>query len=73
VLLRDGFVPALREDATVLRAFLRLFNLLDAPSDLMKDPALMTRVLASYARRETRAPTPQPTRAEVVGRLAALA
>ena len=73
VLLRDGFVPALREDAGVLRAFLRLFNLLDAPSDLMKDPALMAKVLASYARRDTRAPTPQPTRAEVVARLAALA
>jgi 2-polyprenyl-6-methoxyphenol hydroxylase-like FAD-dependent oxidoreductase len=72
-LLRDGFVPALREDAAVLRAFLRLFNLLDAPSDLMKDPAPLARVLASYARRETRAPTPQPTRAEVVAQLAALA
>jgi 2-polyprenyl-6-methoxyphenol hydroxylase-like FAD-dependent oxidoreductase len=73
VLLRDGFVPALREDAGVLRAFLRLFNLLDAPSDLMKDPGLMARVLASYARRDTRVPAPQPTRAEVVERLAALA
>jgi 2-polyprenyl-6-methoxyphenol hydroxylase-like FAD-dependent oxidoreductase len=73
VLLRDGFVPALREDAAVLRTFLRLFNLLDAPSDLMKDPALLSRVLASYARRETRVDPPQPTRAEVVARLAALA
>lgn len=72
VLLRDGFVPALREDASVLRAFLRLFNLLDAPSDLMKDPGLLARVLASYARRASRAAVPQPTRAEVVARLAAL-
>lgn len=71
-LLRDGFVPALREDAVVLRAFLRLFNLLDAPSDLMKDPGLLARVLASYARRGTRAAAPLPTRAEVVARLAAL-
>src|SRR5262249_31589457 len=73
VLVRDGFVPALREDAAVLRPFLRLFNLLDAPSDLMKDPALLARVLASYARRGARTDPPQPTRAEVVARLAALA
>lgn len=71
-LLRDGFVPALREDIVVLRAFMRLFNLLDPPADMMRDPAFITRVLASYARRETRPPTAQPTRAEVVERLAAL-
>jgi 2-polyprenyl-6-methoxyphenol hydroxylase-like FAD-dependent oxidoreductase len=73
VLLRDGFVPALREDAAVLRTFLRLFNLLDAPSDLMKDPALLSRILASYARRARRTDPPTPSRAEVVARLAALA
>jgi len=72
VLLRDGFVPALREDAALLRSFFRLFNLLDAPNDLMKDPSLLARVLASYARRGTRAAEPMPTRAEVVAQLAAL-
>jgi 2-polyprenyl-6-methoxyphenol hydroxylase-like FAD-dependent oxidoreductase len=71
-LLRDGFAPALREDIVVLRAFMRLFNLLDAPSDPIRDPQLFSRVLASYARRESRAALLQPTRAEVVDRLAAL-
>ena len=72
VLMRDGFGPALREDAAVLRSFLRLFNLLDAPSDLMKNPALMAKILSSYARRDTRVSVPQPTRAEVVERITAL-
>jgi 2-polyprenyl-6-methoxyphenol hydroxylase-like FAD-dependent oxidoreductase len=72
VLLRDGFVPALREDIVVLRAFMRLFNLLDPPAEPLKDPLLLARVLASYARRESRAAVPEPTRAEVVARLAAL-
>jgi 2-polyprenyl-6-methoxyphenol hydroxylase-like FAD-dependent oxidoreductase len=71
-LLRDGFVPALREDIVVLRAFMRLFNLLDPPGELMRDPQLVTRILASYTRRGTRPPAAQPTRAEVVEKLAAL-
>jgi 2-polyprenyl-6-methoxyphenol hydroxylase-like FAD-dependent oxidoreductase len=70
VLMRDGLGPALREDAVLLRAFLRIFNLLDAPTDLMKDPAIVGRILGSYARRDTRPPAPQPTRAEVVERIA---
>ena len=70
--LRDGFVPALREDVTVLRAFMRIFNLLEAPADLMKDPSLLARVLAVYQRREERAPlVVGPTRDEAVGQLAA--
>jgi hypothetical protein len=70
VLMRDGLGPALREDAVLLRAFLRIFNLLDAPTDLMKDPGIVARILGSYARRDTRPPAPQPTRAEVVERIA---
>jgi 2-polyprenyl-6-methoxyphenol hydroxylase-like FAD-dependent oxidoreductase len=53
-LLLRGLVPALRLDATVLRAFLRRFNLLDPPGDLMRDPALLGRVLAVYQRRHER-------------------
>jgi len=53
-LIRRGLVPALRLDATVLRAFLRSFNLLDPPGDLMKDPALLGRILAVYQRRHER-------------------
>ena len=54
-LLLRGLVPALRLDATVLRAFLRRFNLLDPPGDLLREPELLGRVLAVYQRRHERA------------------
>ena len=54
-LLKDGLMPALREDITVLRAFLRVFNLLDAPGDLMARPDLMQKVLGVWQNREQRA------------------
>ena len=53
-LLQHGLVPALRLDATVLRAFMRSFNLLDPPGDLMRKPDLLGRVLAVYQRRHER-------------------
>jgi len=53
-LLRHGLVPALRSDATVLRAFLRGLHLLDPPGDLMKRPELLTRILEVYQRRHQR-------------------
>jgi len=53
-LMRRGLIPALRSDATVLRASLRSFNLLDPPGDLMRNPELLQRVLASYQRRNER-------------------
>lgn len=72
--LRDGLVPALREDLTVLRAFMRLFNLLEPPADLMANPQLMQRVLASHARRDQRAAEDRgPDRDEVMARLAEVA
>jgi 2-polyprenyl-6-methoxyphenol hydroxylase-like FAD-dependent oxidoreductase len=69
--LRDGFVPALREDIGVLRAFMRIFNLLDAPADLMKDPAVLGRVLAAYQRRHERETAHGPSRDDVLETLAA--
>lgn len=71
--LRDGFVPALREDIVVLRAFMRIFNLLDAPADLLQNPDLLGRVLAAYQRRHEREPLEAPSRDEVVERMAAAA
>ena len=53
-LLRHGLVPALRTDADVSRAFFRSFNLLDPPGDLMRDPAVVLRVLEHYRRRGER-------------------
>jgi 2-polyprenyl-6-methoxyphenol hydroxylase-like FAD-dependent oxidoreductase len=68
--LRDGFLPALREDVSVLRAFMRIFNLLDEAADLMKDPAVLARVLQVYARREERDPAERgPSRGEVLAQL----
>jgi 2-polyprenyl-6-methoxyphenol hydroxylase-like FAD-dependent oxidoreductase len=73
-LLREGLVPALREDLGVLRAFMRVFNLLEAPSDLMKDPQILQKVLQSFERRDQREPVVQgPSRQEMVEQLAAIA
>jgi len=69
-LVRDGFLPALREDVAVLRAFLRVFNLLEPPSDLMKDPRLLGSILASYGRRGVRdASAHGPPREAIVAHL----
>jgi len=73
-IMRDGFLPALREDVAVLRAFMRVFNLLEAPVDLMKDPRLLGAILASYARRDQRDPAEHgPERDAVVAHLDRLA
>ena len=55
-MLRDGLLPAVREDPVVLRAFLRMFNLLEAPDSLMSDPDVLGRVLDVYQRRDSRPP-----------------
>lgn len=69
-LLRDGLVPALREDIHVLRAFMRVFNLLEAPGDILARPDLLQRVLAVWQRREERAPVRLgPGRAEMLAEL----
>lgn len=52
--LTRGLIPALRLDATVLRAFMRSFNLLDPPGDLLQRPDILQRVLAVYQGREGR-------------------
>jgi hypothetical protein len=73
-LLRDGLLPAMREDLTLLRAFMRVFNLLEEPKDLMKDPRLFGTILASYNRRDTRdAVAHGPERDTVVAHLGRLA
>jgi 2-polyprenyl-6-methoxyphenol hydroxylase-like FAD-dependent oxidoreductase len=53
-LLKEGLMPALREDAGLLRAFSRTINLLDSPGAMMQNPAVMQSLLASCARREER-------------------
>ena len=66
-LMRDGLGPAMREDIDLLRAFMRVFNLLDPPRDLLQDPTILQRVLASHAARGDRAKEAQgPDRAEMI-------
>jgi 2-polyprenyl-6-methoxyphenol hydroxylase-like FAD-dependent oxidoreductase len=73
-LIREGLVPALAEDIEVCRAFLRLFNLLEAPSDLMRRPEILQRVLAAWSRRGERARRDLgPGRAEMIETLRAAA
>jgi 2-polyprenyl-6-methoxyphenol hydroxylase-like FAD-dependent oxidoreductase len=69
-LLREGLLPAMREDLLLLRAFMRVFNLLEAPTDLMKDPRIMQQVLKSFEKREEREPVVRgPSRAEMIEHL----
>ena len=65
--LRDGLIPALREDLTVFRAVMRVFNMLDAPKDVVSMPGIFQRVLAAWQRREEREERPLgPGRPEMV-------
>jgi 2-polyprenyl-6-methoxyphenol hydroxylase-like FAD-dependent oxidoreductase len=70
--LRDGLIPALRTDAAVVRAFMRVFNLLSPPDALMSDPALLGRVFAAWRERDRRPPLPSagPERAAMLELLA---
>lgn len=69
--LREGVFPALREDIHVLRAFMRVAHMLDAPQSVLARPDLAARVLASHAKRHERpAALPGPSRAEMVELLA---
>ncbi len=69
--LREGLFPALRTDATVFRAFLRGFNLIDSPEALMQDTVVMAKVLEAYQSRDEREPEPPmgPDRDEMLQRL----
>ena len=51
-LLRDGLFPAMRVDPVVLRAFLRMFNLLEPPDSLMTNMDVIGRVMTVYQDRD---------------------
>ncbi len=55
-LLRDGLFPAMRVDPVVLRAFLRMFNLLEAPDSLMTNFDVIGRVMTVFQDRDQRPP-----------------
>jgi hypothetical protein len=58
-LLRDGVLPATRTDPKVWRAFVRVFNLLVPPEQLMADGEVIASVMAAYGERHAR-PDPEP-------------
>ena len=70
-LMREGLMPAVRTDATVFRAFVRAFNLLESPDALMSDADVINRVMVAYAERDQRAPEPSlgPPRADLLAAL----
>lgn len=70
-LIRDGLLPAARRDPRVLRAFLRVLNLLDAPTAPMSDPYVLGKVLESFQERESRPPLVMgPRRGELLTTIA---
>ena len=70
-LMRDGLMVAVRTDATVFRAFVRSFNLLDPPELITSDPEVVNRVLAAYQTRDERPAEPAlgPDRAGLLAEL----
>lgn len=70
-LMKDGLMPAVRTDATVFRAFVRSFNLLDPPDAIISDPEVVGRVMTAYQDRDQRPPEPPlgPPRHELLAEL----
>ena len=69
--LAHGLVPALREDIVVMRAVMRVFNMLEDPQDMMAAPDLLGRVLSVWGRREEREPLRMgPNRGEMIEKIA---
>ena len=58
-LLRDGLMPAMRGDPVVIRAFLRMFNLLEPPDSLLSNWDVIGRVMQAYQERDQRPPEPE--------------
>jgi 2-polyprenyl-6-methoxyphenol hydroxylase-like FAD-dependent oxidoreductase len=66
-LVREGIGHALRTDIHVLRAFMRVLNLLDPPQDLMRRPEIFQSVLRAWNERHTRPPLAVgPSRAQMI-------
>ncbi len=54
----EGVLPAVRVDATVSRAWMRSFNLLTTPNDLLADGDILQRVMKVWNERDEREPEP---------------
>jgi 2-polyprenyl-6-methoxyphenol hydroxylase-like FAD-dependent oxidoreductase len=73
-LIKDGLLPATRVDPAVFRAFMRMFNLLDAPDSVMTNTDLIARVMEVWQDRENREPEPPlgPPREELLAAIGLL-
>lgn len=66
-LVRDGFVPAMRTDIHVLRAFTRAMNVLDPMQKMFENPDIMARAMKAYAEKDSRPkPVLGPSHKEMV-------
>jgi len=54
--VREGLLPATRENLGLLRAFARMAHMLDMPDDMLKRPEFMEMALESYEQRGARPP-----------------
>ena len=71
-LLRDGLMPATRENLQVMRTMMRMAHMLDTPSSLLERPEIIQAALAAYERRHERPPrVTGPSRTEMLELLAA--
>ena len=73
-IMREGLLPATQTDPVVLRAFLRMMNLLGSPMEMMQNVEVAGRVLAVYQDRDNRPPPPPagPPRHELLAAVAAV-
>jgi 2-polyprenyl-6-methoxyphenol hydroxylase-like FAD-dependent oxidoreductase len=72
----DGLMPAQRADLEVARAFSRIFHMLDEPTAFLKRPAIIARILKTWAMpkavkqaRDLYPPKAGPERAEMFAKL----
>ena len=66
-LMRDGLGHAMRDDVKVLRAFMRVLNLLDPPEDVLQRPEVLQSVLRAWQDRGNRPPLVSgPSRREML-------
>ncbi|MDP6377599.1 MAG: FAD-dependent oxidoreductase [Pseudomonadales bacterium] len=65
--IRDGLIPAVRENLDLMRALARFGHMLDMPSNLLERPEFMQAALASYEQRHDRPPRIEgPSRTEML-------
>ncbi len=66
-LVREGLMPAMREDLNVMRTFMRVGHMLEPPEDALRRPEIMRAALKAYEGRHDRPPrVVGPARSEML-------